>query len=188
MNHPKGLLVFLSTLTCLYPRLGKLNFSGLVVCMASKEDLIHSAQTQPELFDTEFVERALALDDVCAAAFHDQEIVGCVWGARKLARHNQYLDVSVNYPYLYGYKSFVKKEYRGSSLSVDLIHTRDIHLLGAGFTNTIMFIETKNRASLKIMEKVGGRIEGYVGYFRWGRPLVHLPQPANGPVLPGNCR
>ncbi|MEM7097840.1 MAG: GNAT family N-acetyltransferase [Pseudomonadota bacterium] len=151
--------------------------ADLSLRMASSEELLRSAKDQPRHFDEQFVRQALAKNDVCAAAFKDEEIVGFVWGALQIAPHDKYLNVQVEHPYLYAYKSFVKKEYRGSSLSVDLINTRDLHLQNRGLQHTVMFIETKNKASLNIMHKVGGRPQGYVGFFRWRSFVVTFHSP-----------
>ncbi|MEL7022775.1 MAG: hypothetical protein AAGL69_03445 [Pseudomonadota bacterium] len=128
---------------------------------------IQRACRDPELEVTiSFTKQAIAREDLCVAAFHNDKMVAYSWIGFHGAPHGQDLFVEVSSPYVYIYKSFCLEEYRGLALMRDIGWERDRIVLARGGENTLGFIELHNRPSLRAYAKAGGTVIGYAGFAR----------------------
>ena len=138
----------------------------LSIRLAFREDLIRAVREMPKQLDIDSVEKALARGDLCVAAFNGERMVAFAWGSCTTAPHSDGLRVKVDWPYTYGYKSYVQPEFRGKRLSAALILVRDKVHFERGFQSSVGFVETHNFPSLRINLAMGSRLVGYAGHFR----------------------
>ena len=138
----------------------------IVIRKATRDELLQAAIELPTEMDPEFIEAALERGDLGTAAFDGDLLVGFIWAAFSQAPHDDGLWVSIEAPYVYGYKSFVREAYRGRRLLSRLAYARDQMCLAQGRFANVGFVETHNFASHRAGLHAGADDIGLVGYVR----------------------
>ena len=86
---------------------------GMRVDRLARETLL-SACADPEIsLSREFVETALERGDVAFGVLDGDRLVSYMWRTHTAAPHTDGLWVRANRPYVYGYKGFTHRDYRG---------------------------------------------------------------------------
>ncbi len=135
----------------------------------SPAELDSAIERFPEQLNSKDVDAARARGDICMAAFdrcNGNRMVGFAWATTTTAPHDDGLWVAVDFPAIYGYKSFVDPDYRGRGLNVAMIVERDRVARRHGFGACVAFVETHNYASVQSNIHLGSDRVGYAGYAR----------------------
>ena len=142
---------------------------GIEVRLASKDELLAAANDLPKQLDAAFVHAALARGDLCAAAFDSAGMVGFQWASFSTAEVSEQLGVEFPSSCRYGYKGFVRPDYRGRRIAWRVMRYLDSECLRRGYTHTIVYVETHNYASLANLRRLGNECIGYAGFIKTGR-------------------
>ncbi len=134
--------------------------------LASADELVSASRELPDQLSRAFIESALDRGDVCAAAFVGSTMVAWQWSSFTIAEAAERLWVSFERPFRYGYKGFTRPEYRGRRIARQVMRFADSECLKRGYTDTIVYVETHNYASLANLARLGNRCVGYAGYLK----------------------
>lgn len=117
----------------------------------------------------DLVRAALKRGDVCVGAIQNGVLIGYSWFAFEAAPHLDGLWVAVAREARYGYKSFVRPEFRGDHVATDVSIFSDEICMKKGKTFALGFIDTHNFASYRAARRAGARTLGYACYLNCGR-------------------
>jgi GNAT superfamily N-acetyltransferase len=134
--------------------------------MSELEMLEHCADAQLELTQRQ-VRDAFARGDVCIGALDGRRLAGYEWLGFGPTPHLNAIWVDFSAQARYGYKKFVRPEYRGQRIAAGLSSHGDELCMRRGRNRTIGFIALDNRASRRASARLGGRTVGYAGYLQW---------------------
>jgi len=113
------------------------------------------------------VRAAFARGDLCAAAFDGSRLAGYEWFAHGRAPHVDSVWVEFAADARYGYKQFVRPQYRGRRIAAGLSTLVDDWHRRRDFTRALSMIDLGNGASWRSEARMGARTAGYAGYFLW---------------------
>ncbi len=132
-----------------------------------KRDLLpYCADPELELCDP-FVRAAFDRGDWCVAAFDGNALIGYHWLAFGPAPHIDGVWVACDARARYGYKQFVRPQYRGRRIAGRLSTHCDALCAQRGCNRAIAFINIENHASWRAQLHRGAHTVGYAGYFKW---------------------
>ncbi len=144
------------------------------LAIVDRDALLRASEDPVLLMTREFVEAALAREDVVFGAFAGDRLVAYNWRTLTAAPHTDGLWVRVKKPYRYGYKGFTHPDYRGQRLNMAISFYSDAYFLARGYTNDIGLIDVYNMSSLATAKYKGNEAIGYAGYLKWfGRCLTY---------------
>jgi len=122
----------------------------------SKSELLSAAQ-DPELKMTpEFVSSALIRGDRCFGATRDGILIAYHWYAFSgSAPCDGRVDISFDATRCaYQYKMFTRPRYRGRRLQLYSIMYSDTRLLEAGYTKIVLYVDSHNFASMRLLSRL----------------------------------
>ncbi|MEO8157955.1 MAG: GNAT family N-acetyltransferase [Betaproteobacteria bacterium] len=125
--------------------------------------LPHCADAGLQLTESH-VRAAYGRGDLCVAAFDGDYLVGYQWFAFGPTPHIDGVWVDFNTSVRYGYKQFVRPEYRGRHIAAGLSTHCDRTCVQRGCLRTVSFIDLENDASWRATSRLGSRAVGYAGY------------------------
>ena len=131
--------------------------------MDERELLPHFEDPDLELFEPH-VRSAFARGDLCVGALEGELLVGYQWLAFGPTPHTDGVWVDFAPEARYGYKQFVRPEYRGSRIAAALSAYGDPWCRRRGCSRTVAFIDLSNDASRRAAARVGAKTVGYAGY------------------------
>jgi GNAT superfamily N-acetyltransferase len=135
-------------------------------CLMNERDLLpHCADADLELSEGH-VRAAFSRGDLCVGAFAGGRLVGYEWLAFRRTPHMDGIWVEFDPGSRYGYKKFVRPEFRGRHIAAGLSAYGDPWCLRRGCSRTIAFIELDNDASWRAAARLGSRTIGYAGYLK----------------------
>lgn len=126
--------------------------SHLTVRTPSKQELLDACDPPGRKrglgLQADWVEHALSRGDTCFAAFDGGQMVGYTWRTSTTGSHVQGIQIDTPAGYLYAYKGFVKKEYRGQRINQAILSHADKASIEQGYRQSVAFVETHNNASM----------------------------------------
>lgn len=125
--------------------------------------LPHCADAGLQLTESH-VRAAYGRGDLCVAAFDGDCLVGYQWLAFGPTPHIDGVWVDFNTSVRYGYKQFVRPEYRGRHIAAGLSTHFDRTCMQRGCLRAVSFIDLDNEASWRAASRLGNRTVGYAGY------------------------
>lgn len=138
---------------------------GIEIRDATQKELMSAAQEPDMLLNPGRINEALGRGDVCTAAFDGTKMVGYTWISFGRTSQGQEVGIDFSPPYRYGYKSFVRPEYRGRRINNALALSSDAYCIDRGFHQAIAYVETHNYASIQSSRRQIGRVfVGLAGY------------------------
>lgn len=141
--------------------------SGVEFRLLTREELAKYAVDEANQLPTEFVQSALAKGDVSIGAIRHGALLGYTWwtnhpGCEEGGR----IIVKIAPTENYGYKGFVRPEYRGQGIYDALVFACGQTFIDMGRTHTTYVVGMANFANLKVQKKVGVKPVGIAGYAR----------------------
>lgn len=140
----------------------------------SESDLLASL-ADPEIegqFDASFVRRAMRRGDACHGVFDGERLVSFGWYATKPTSCDKDLIVHVDPSWIYLYKAYTLRAYRGQRLN-GLGVSLAAEALKERARGLVCYIEANNYASLRSFERLGFVCFGSVYLARMlGRPRI----------------
>jgi len=110
------------------------------------------------------VRAAFARGDRCAVAYDGTRLVGYEWFAHGPTPHIDGVWVAFDGNARYGYKQFVRLQYRGQRIAAALSTHADNWYRRIGCTHAISLIDLGNGASWRSERRIGAHTAGYAGY------------------------
>lgn len=152
---------------------------GYQARFASRDELLAAAAT-PEVaaeMTPAFVDRALAKGDECYALFDGDRLVSFGWYSNAPTRVSADLVLHFDPAWIYMYKGYTLKDYRGQRLhGIGMSLTLEAYT-GRGRRGLISYVKSTNYRSLRSIARMGYRIFGdvYVARLRdrtwtWASP------------------
>lgn len=120
-----------------------------------------------------FASNALARGYRCFGLLERGRLLSYCWYATGPAPVFDDVEVSVDFPFIYGFNAYTDASQRGRGLHVFGVHAGAQALKREGFRGISAYIEADNLAPLVAARKMGERVVGYVflwrlfGKFRW---------------------
>jgi GNAT superfamily N-acetyltransferase len=140
--------------------------SNIRYCLMDEWQLLpHCADADLDLSERH-VRSAFARGDLCAGGLDGELLVGYEWFAFGPTPHTNGVWVGFNPGARYGYKKFVRPEYRGRRIAAGLSAYGDQWCVRRGCSRTVAIINLDNEASWRASARLGSRTTGYAGYFR----------------------
>lgn len=148
-----------------------------LVTLGEPELRIFASQPGTEL-TTEFIVDALARGDECIAIMDGDKLASYGWYSRRPTLTNSPdLRLHFDQNYIYMYKAFTLKEYRGRRLHAAGVMRSLACYRAKGFRGFISYVESNNFDSLKSSYRMGYRRCGRIHVIGLsGRYLIH-PEP-----------
>jgi hypothetical protein len=148
---------------------------GLSFQLFDKTDaeLLIARVRHPELdLSEQFIHRALAKGDVCAAILCNDEVVSYIWLAFTPTHDTDGVYITFREGDLYCYKALTLPEFRGRRLPRLLGILTDRYCVTRGCTHTIAYIDIHNQVSIRAVAAQGGCRIGFAGYLKRGPIFV----------------
>lgn len=125
-----------------------------------------------------FVDEALRNGDECYALCDGQTLAAYGWySTRPTPIHPQGLELHFAEGYVYMYKGFTDRRYRGQRLHAIGMTRALQHYLDSGYQGIVSYVESTNFDSLKSCQRMGYKVFGSVylvqlfgRYFAWSSP------------------
>lgn len=152
--------------------------SGLSLRILDRATILAASEDRELDMSRAWVESALAYGGVAFGAFDGNTLVAYDWRTLDVAPHVDGFWIKVNRPYRYGYKAFVRREYRGKRIIFSLTCFSDAYFLKRGYTHAIHTIDVSNIPSLHASKYRGDKLIGFAGYVRWFGRYITFRTPA----------
>jgi hypothetical protein len=139
----------------------------------SNEEVILNARDQGYWYNALFADDALSRGDRCFGVLDHGRLLSYCWYARGFAPVFDDVQLSVEFPHIYGYNAFTDPAHRGGGLHIYGVLAAVHELRREGMRGVTAYIEADNLAPLMSARKMGEQFVGYVllfrafGKFRW---------------------
>lgn len=141
--------------------------NGRTARIATRSELMLAARDPVMGLRPESIDAALERGDMCSAVFEQERMLAYAWRAFSTAPHVDGLWVTFERPYRYGYKSLTHPDYRGQHLQSLASPVTDAACIERGYRKTLGFVESHNYASITNSLRLGNRLVGWAGYFKF---------------------
>jgi RimJ/RimL family protein N-acetyltransferase len=135
--------------------------------MASKEDinLMDEEHYDYDLKGKHYSKDRLAKGDRCILSLDNNRIIGYTWIMKDYMELSQFNHILLSKNRIYVYKAFILKEYRGKRIQM-LVHKYLANMLRKeGKRFVVLFINIKNKSSIKCVKRVGFKRIGFKKQF-----------------------
>jgi len=135
--------------------------------MASKEDIdfMDEEHYDYDLKGKQYSKDRLLKGDRCILTVYNGKIIGYTWVMKDYMELSQFNHILLSKNRIYVYKGFILKEYRGKRIQM-FVHKYLANMLRKeGKRFVVLFIDIKNKSSIKCVERVGFKRIGFKKQF-----------------------